>query len=122
MHTDSRPPATSPGYAAGPVTKAPDWHALVAWDLLFNNLTTGLARRPLAGRLSYQLGTPTGLCGAACPVRPDGARERGRHAPRRPRVAARAQRNSPWLVIREPPPGASADLHPQAALARRHAH
>jgi hypothetical protein len=30
------------GYAARPVTKAPDWHGLVAWDLLFNNLTTGL--------------------------------------------------------------------------------
>src|SRR5258708_14275776 len=42
MHTASRPPATGPGYANGPVTKAPDWHGLVAWDLLFNNLTTGL--------------------------------------------------------------------------------
>src|SRR3954449_5833266 len=31
-----------PGYANGPVTKAPAWHGLVAWDLLFNNLTTGL--------------------------------------------------------------------------------
>ncbi|HEV3255410.1 MAG TPA: NrfD/PsrC family molybdoenzyme membrane anchor subunit [Gemmataceae bacterium] len=30
------------GYANGPVTKAPAWHGLVAWDLLFNNLTTGL--------------------------------------------------------------------------------
>ena len=29
-------------YASGPVTKAPDWHGLVAWDLLFNNLATGL--------------------------------------------------------------------------------
>ena len=37
------PAATNvPGYANGPVTKAPDWHGLVAWDLLFNNLTTGL--------------------------------------------------------------------------------
>jgi hypothetical protein len=34
--------ATSAGYTAGPVTKAPAWHGLVAWDLLFNNLTTGL--------------------------------------------------------------------------------
>jgi hypothetical protein len=34
--------ATPAGYAAGPVTKAPAWHGLVAWDLLFNNLTTGL--------------------------------------------------------------------------------
>jgi hypothetical protein len=30
------------GYAAKPVTKAPNWHGLVAWDMLFNNLTTGL--------------------------------------------------------------------------------
>jgi hypothetical protein len=29
-------------YAAEPVTKAPAWHGLVAWDMLFNNLTTGL--------------------------------------------------------------------------------
>ena len=36
-------PATNgSGYANGPVTKAPAWHGLVAWDLLFNNLTTGL--------------------------------------------------------------------------------
>jgi Ni/Fe-hydrogenase subunit HybB-like protein len=50
MHTDSRQPSTVEGignssysaYASGPVTKAPEWHGLVAWDLLFNNLTTGL--------------------------------------------------------------------------------
>src|SRR5438270_3028781 len=30
------------GYEAGPATKAPAWHGLVAWDMLFNNLTTGL--------------------------------------------------------------------------------
>jgi Polysulphide reductase, NrfD len=30
------------GYAAQRVTKAPDWHDLVAWDMLFNNLATGL--------------------------------------------------------------------------------
>lgn len=24
------------------MTKAPDWHGLVAWDMLFNNMTTGL--------------------------------------------------------------------------------
>jgi hypothetical protein len=40
MTTDVRAQQES-GYA-GPVTKAPDWHGLVAWDLLFNNLTTGL--------------------------------------------------------------------------------
>jgi Ni/Fe-hydrogenase subunit HybB-like protein len=30
------------GYADKPTTKAPNWHALVAWDLLFNNLAAGL--------------------------------------------------------------------------------
>ena len=29
-------------YASGPMTKAPAWHALVAWDMLFNGMTTGL--------------------------------------------------------------------------------
>ncbi len=29
-------------YAAMAVTKAPHWHGLVAWDMLFNNLTAGL--------------------------------------------------------------------------------
>jgi hypothetical protein len=42
MKTDPRPQTTLSGYANSPVTKAPDWHGLVAWDLLFNNLTTGL--------------------------------------------------------------------------------
>ena len=42
MPTDFMPATNAPGYATGPVTKAPAWHGLVAWDLLFNNLTTGL--------------------------------------------------------------------------------
>src|SRR5881394_852517 len=42
MRTDFAPATNTPGYENGPVTKAPDWHGLVAWDLLFNNLTTGL--------------------------------------------------------------------------------
>jgi Ni/Fe-hydrogenase subunit HybB-like protein len=29
-------------YATGPVTKAPAWLGLVAWDMLFNGMTTGL--------------------------------------------------------------------------------
>jgi Ni/Fe-hydrogenase subunit HybB-like protein len=33
--------ASSP-YATEPVTKPPDWHGLVAWDMLLNGLTTGL--------------------------------------------------------------------------------
>jgi formate-dependent nitrite reductase membrane component NrfD len=42
MRSDSIQATNAPGYASGPITKAPDWHGLVAWDLLFNNLTTGL--------------------------------------------------------------------------------
>src|SRR5438876_1394474 len=42
MVTDTQVPFNVAGYAPGRVTKAPGWHGLVAWDLLFNNLTTGL--------------------------------------------------------------------------------
>src|SRR5260370_10862486 len=42
MRADFNPATNGLGYANGPVTKAPAWHGLVAWDLLFNNLTTGL--------------------------------------------------------------------------------
>jgi Ni/Fe-hydrogenase subunit HybB-like protein len=42
MRKDIIPATNVPGYTNRPVTKAPDWHGLVAWDLLFNNLTTGL--------------------------------------------------------------------------------
>ena len=30
------------GYQDRPITKPPDWYGLVAWDMLFNNLATGL--------------------------------------------------------------------------------
>jgi Ni/Fe-hydrogenase subunit HybB-like protein len=42
MGPDATRPATVPGYAGRPVTKAPNWHAPVTLDLLFNNLSTGL--------------------------------------------------------------------------------
>jgi hypothetical protein len=42
MPTEATAPGNATGYASERVTKAPDWHSLVAWDLLFNNLTTGL--------------------------------------------------------------------------------
>jgi hypothetical protein len=42
MATDAQTQWNGTGYAAQTVTKVPDWHGLVAWDLLFNNLTTGL--------------------------------------------------------------------------------
>jgi len=42
MSPDARTQLDGAGYAPRPVTKAPAWHGLVAWDMLFNNLTTGL--------------------------------------------------------------------------------
>jgi hypothetical protein len=42
MQTELRLQTAGSGYATGPVTKAPAWHGLVAWDMLFNGLTTGL--------------------------------------------------------------------------------
>jgi Ni/Fe-hydrogenase subunit HybB-like protein len=42
MATDLRVSSNGAAYASGPVTKAPAWDRLVACDLLFNNLTTGL--------------------------------------------------------------------------------
>lgn len=42
MRRDRKKPPTSTGYGSGPVTKAPNWHGLVAFDMLFNNLATGL--------------------------------------------------------------------------------
>src|SRR5438128_706069 len=42
MHTDPEAPHAMSGYATRPVTNAPNWHALVVADTLFNSLTTGL--------------------------------------------------------------------------------
>jgi Ni/Fe-hydrogenase subunit HybB-like protein len=42
MGPDATRRATVPGYAGRPTTKAPNWHAPVTLDLLFNNLSTGL--------------------------------------------------------------------------------
>jgi Ni/Fe-hydrogenase subunit HybB-like protein len=33
---------TQSGYANTPVTKAPGWHGIIAWDALFNGMATGL--------------------------------------------------------------------------------
>lgn len=41
MHSNTHKPIRV-GYNEGPVTKAPNWHSLVAYDILFNNLATGL--------------------------------------------------------------------------------
>src|SRR5437660_3209429 len=51
MPTDARAQLGA-GYGAGPVTKAPAWHGLVAWDMLFNNLTTGLFLVAALGELA----------------------------------------------------------------------
>ena len=42
MGPDATRRATVPGYAGRPTTKAPNWHAPVTLDLLFNNLSAGL--------------------------------------------------------------------------------
>ncbi|HVS36191.1 MAG TPA: NrfD/PsrC family molybdoenzyme membrane anchor subunit [Gemmataceae bacterium] len=52
MRTDSIPAMNRRGYANGPVTKTPNWHTLVALDLLLNNLTTGLFLVAAAGDLA----------------------------------------------------------------------
>jgi Ni/Fe-hydrogenase subunit HybB-like protein len=52
MATDTRAQHGAAGYAAGPVTKAPAWHGLVACDLLFNNLATGLFLTEALGELA----------------------------------------------------------------------
>jgi hypothetical protein len=41
MQTNTAVPGQA-GYASRAVTKPPDWHNLVVFDVLFNNLTTGL--------------------------------------------------------------------------------
>ncbi len=52
MQIGSQNKAKNPGYATDRVTKAPNWHGLVIWDLVFNNLTTGLFLVAAIGELS----------------------------------------------------------------------
>jgi Polysulphide reductase, NrfD len=52
MQGDGQIKAIEPGYLAQDVTKVPGWHGLVAWDLLFNNLTTGLFLFTAVGELA----------------------------------------------------------------------
>jgi Polysulphide reductase, NrfD len=51
MPGDDNIKTNEPGYLAQDVTKVPGWHGLVAWDLLFNNLTTGLFLFTAVGEL-----------------------------------------------------------------------
>ncbi len=44
--------AIEPGYLSQDITKVPGWHGLVAWDVLFNNMTTGLFLFSAVGELA----------------------------------------------------------------------
>jgi hypothetical protein len=52
MATDVTIQSNVIGYAARPVTKAPEWHRLVAFDLLFNNLAAGIFLVAALGELA----------------------------------------------------------------------
>jgi Ni/Fe-hydrogenase subunit HybB-like protein len=52
MQADTPSPSTGRGYPASEVTKPPNWHGLVAWDMLFNNMTTGLFLAAAIGDLA----------------------------------------------------------------------
>jgi hypothetical protein len=52
MTTDVTAQRDGAGYAAGTVTKGPTWHGLVAWDLLCNNLGTGVFLVAALGELA----------------------------------------------------------------------
>jgi hypothetical protein len=52
MQGDQPARAIEPGYLTQDITKVPGWHDLVAWDLLFNNLTTGLFLFAAVGELA----------------------------------------------------------------------
>src|SRR5947207_15667085 len=52
MPTDLIPATNGRGYPSRTVTKAPNWHWLVASDVLFNNLTTGLFLVAAIGELA----------------------------------------------------------------------
>ncbi|MDB5309406.1 MAG: hypothetical protein JWO38_3608 [Gemmataceae bacterium] len=64
------PPANGPnptGYAGRTVTKPPEWHSLVVYDVLFNNLTTGLFLVAAVGELAAPA-TFTAVAAWAYPV------------------------------------------------------
>ncbi|MGO9922530.1 MAG: NrfD/PsrC family molybdoenzyme membrane anchor subunit [Isosphaeraceae bacterium] len=53
MDRNDQTRAIEPGYLSQDITKVPGWHGLVAWDLLFNNLTTGLFLFTAVGELAW---------------------------------------------------------------------
>ena len=74
MKTKDKAP-TQIGYANQIVTKPPAWHTLVVFDILFNNLTTGLYLVTAVGETGRALRLHTG--------RFLGLSDRARAAPRR---------------------------------------
>ena len=67
MRDDVQTPTMESGYSTKEVTKVPGWHGLVAWDLLFNNLTTGLFLFAAVGELALP-GLLAPVAKAAYPV------------------------------------------------------
>ena len=55
MPADPTPTRSDLGSATRPGTKRPDWHGLVAWDLFFNGLATGLFLVAALGELGVAL-------------------------------------------------------------------
>jgi Ni/Fe-hydrogenase subunit HybB-like protein len=51
LNIESQSQATPTGYDSRRVTKVPNWHGLVVWDILFNNLSTGLFMVAALGEL-----------------------------------------------------------------------
>jgi hypothetical protein len=64
-HSKNRP--NPGGYADQTVTKAPPWHGLVAWDMLFNSLATGLFLTAAIGEFVSPAVFPPGA-GTAYPI------------------------------------------------------
>ena len=52
MNIESTSRGTAAAYADRLVTKTPNWHGLVALDMLFNNLSTGLFLVAALGELA----------------------------------------------------------------------
>jgi polysulfide reductase-like protein len=52
LNIESTPQAVPVGYGYRPVTKVPNWHGLVTWDILLNNLSTGLFIAAALGELT----------------------------------------------------------------------
>ena len=54
-------PPRSVGYEEREPVKAPPWHGLVAWDMLFNSLTTGLFLVTALGELVDTIRSDMGM-------------------------------------------------------------